>query len=177
MRRFASPVSVSTLLVAFALTACSDKTPPATWSKVDPPIVTNETDDVAVNEGILSDGTYWAEIAPISGSGDIAFRVVKARFGATCETWAKENGFEFCANDYAVEEQPDGYVALDNLASISVAKADGPGTNYSINADVLRGLIRGDIDGAPDGYSWVPFPFVVTVTNGNVTTAEQYWVP
>lgn len=170
--------STSVVVVMLLLTACSDRTPPAaSWRTVDPPTVATETDDIAVNGGTLGDGVYWAEVAPVSGSGDTVFHVVKARFGKTCEAWAKDNGLEFCANDYAIENEPDAYVALDELASVSVAKDDGPGFNYSINADVLKGLIRDDIDGAPDGYAWVPFPFVVTVTNGYVTSAEQYWVP
>lgn len=146
--------------------------------KVEPPKVSTETDDVAVNDGTIGDGTYWAEIAPVSGSGDIVFRVLKARFGETCLKWAKDMGLEDgCLNDYNVESYPVAYVALDEMAEVSVAKADGPGTSYSINADVLKGLVRGDINGAPEGYAWVPFPFVVAVTNGYVTTAEQYWVP
>lgn len=145
---------------------------------VDPPAVSTETDDVAVNNGTIGDGTYWAEIAPVSGPGDIVFRVLKARFGETCLKWAKDMGLEDgCLNDYSVESHPVAYVALDDQATVSVAKTDGPGTNYSINGDVLKGLVRGDIDGSPDGYAWVPFPFIVVVTNGYVTTAEQYWVP
>lgn len=169
---------VPALLVSLGLTACSDKMPPATWVKVEPPKVSTETDDITVNEGTLSDGTYWAEIAPVSGSGDIVFRVLKARFGETCLKWAKDMGLEDgCLNDYNVESYPVAYVALDEMADVTVTKPDGPGTGYSINADVLKGLVRGNITDAPDNYSWVPFPFVVTVTNGYVTTADQYWVP
>lgn len=178
MRRSIRLALVPTLLVSLGLTACSDKTPPATWMKVEPPKVSTETDDIAVNEGTLGDGTYWAEIAPVSGSGDIVFRVLKARFGETCLEWAKDMGLEDgCLNDYNVESYPVAYVALDGTAEVSVAKADGPGTSYSINADVLKDLVRGDSNGAPDGYSWVPFPFVVTVINGFATTARQFWVP
>lgn len=160
------------------LGACSDKVPPeASWARVDPPVVEAETDDVTVINGKLEDGRYWATVAPVSGSGEIVFRVVKVRFGDACEAWAKERGLEFCANDYAVEEFPDAYVALDELAEVTVSKADGPGTNYSVNGDTLKGLVRGDIDNATEGYVWTPFPFVATVTNGFVTSAEQYWVP
>ena len=170
---------MSAIVLALVVVACSDRTPPAaSWMVVDPPVVSTETDDVAVNDGTIGDGTYWTEIAPVSGSGDIVFRVLKARFGDTCLKWAKDVGLEDgCLNDYNVESYPVAYVALDEMAEVSVAKADGPGTSYSINADVLKGLIRGDINGAPEGYAWVPFPFVVAVTNGYVTTAEQYWVP
>jgi hypothetical protein len=42
---------------------------------------------------------------------------------------------------------------------------------------VLRKLVDGRTTDGPSGYSWTPFPFLVTVTNGRVTTARQYWVP
>ena len=172
-----SPAVVAAALILI-LGSCRDPSAPeATWAEVDPPVVTEQTDDVRVAGGQLADGTYWAEIAPVSGTGEIVFRVVKARFGATCEEWAKDNGLEFCANDYAVESFPDAHVALDELAAVSVARPDGPGTNFSINPDVLKGLIRGDDLGEPEGYSWAAFPFVVVVTNGFVTSAEQLWVP
>lgn len=169
---------MSTVAVVLVVAACADTTPPATWTKVTSPVVSSQTDDVAVEGTTLNDGTYWAEIAPVSGSGDIVFRVLKARFGATCTKWATDMGLDDgCLNDYNVESYPVAYVALDPKASVTVAESDGPGTSYSINADTLQKLVNGDTQDAPGGYSWVPFPFVVTVIDGYVTTAEQYWVP
>lgn len=170
-----------TVVLIVSSTACSDTTPrTASWETTNPPIVKTETDDVTVTNGTLADGTYWAEIARISGSGDIAFRVTKARFGDTCETWARDNGLEFCANDYAVESYPDAYVALDDDAAISVAKPDGPGTNYEIDTTTLKELMAdaqpaGDV--VPTGYSWTPFPFIVGVADGYAIDADQFWVP
>lgn len=165
--------------IAFLVTfgGCSRTNPPASWNVVDPPVVKTETDDV-VDGATLTDGTYWAEIALVSGNDDVVFRVLKARFGNTCMKWAEDNGMtEGCMNDYHVESYPDAYVGLDKLADVTVAKLDGPGTSYSINADTLKKLMQGDKTNAPDDYTWVPFPFVVTVINGLVTTAAQYWVP
>jgi len=122
-----------------------------------------------------------ATVSLTSGTGDVVFRVMKARFGGTCVKWAKDNGMtDACMDDYNVDSFTDAYAALDDRAEVSVAKADGPGTNYSINVDTLKALMHGadaELGGAPKGYSWVPFPFVVAVTNGYVTTANQYWVP
>lgn len=183
MRRSVSAVALFCLLGSIAVTAsgCSKEPPAASWAKVASPVVKTATNDVTVDNGTLADGTYWATIALASGSGDIVFRVLKARFGATCTKWAKDNGMtDACMDDYNVESYPDAYASLDNRAEVSVAKPDGPGTSYSINVDTLKALMHGDITeggDVPAGYSWVPFPFVVTVTNGYVTTAAQYWVP
>lgn len=167
-----------TLVATLALSACSSKNPPATWAKVDPPVIKGETDEIVVDKGTLADGSYWATIAPVSGSSEIAFRVLKARFGDACYAWAKENGIEDgCLNDYHVDDWPDAYVALDKMADVSVATADGPGTSWSINADTLKRLVFGGSVDAPKNYTWTPFPFLVTVTNGRATTAQQYWVP
>ena len=174
-------LAVSLLAVAGVSAACAASVPAATWKKIAAPVIKGQTDDITVNEGTLADGTYWATIALASGSGDIVFRVLKARFGAACTKWAKNNGVtDACMDDYNVESYPDAYASLDNRAEVSVAKPDGPGTNYSINVDRLKALMHGEMaqsDKVPAGYSWVPFPFVVTVTNGYVTTAAQYWVP
>jgi len=166
--------------IAFLVTfgGCSRTNPPASWNVVDPPVVKTETDDVVVDGATLADGTYWATIALVSGNDDVVFRVLKARFGDTCTQWAEDNGMaDGCMNDYDVESYPDAYVGLNKLADVTVAKLDGPGTSYSINADTLNKLMQGDKTNAPDDYTWVPFPFVVTVINGLVTTAAQYWVP
>jgi hypothetical protein len=174
---------VSSILATLALltfVACSDSAPPSSWAVVDPPTVVDETDDVVSTNATVGDGTYWAELALVSGSGDIAFRVTKARFGDACEAWARDNGLEFCANDYAVESYPDAYVAVDEDAAVSVAEPDGPETNYSINTTTLEELIGGATplgDVVPSGYLWTPFPFVVVVADGYVVRADQLWVP
>lgn len=177
--RVKSRLGFGLVIAAIALGAgCSRSNPPASWSEVDPPVVKTETDDVVVDGATLADGTYWATIALVSGNDDVVFRVLKARFGDTCTQWAEDNGMaDGCMNDYDVESYPDAYVGLDKLADVTVAKLDGPGTSYSINADTLKKLMQGDKTNAPDDYTWVPFPFVVTVINGLVTTAAQYWVP
>jgi hypothetical protein len=165
----------------FTLGGCSKEPPESSWAKVKAPLVKDQTDDIVVNDGTLADGTYWATISLTSGTGDIVFRVMKARFGDTCMKWAKDNGMtDACMDDYNVDSFTDAYAALDNRAEVSVAKPDGPGTNFSINVDTLKALMHGvntQVGGAPKGYTWVPFPFVVAVTNGYVTTANQYWVP
>jgi hypothetical protein len=144
--------------------------------------VAGETDDVVVVDGTLAAGTYWATPALVSGSRDLVFRVVKARFGTVCETWAAQQGYpEGCPNDYAVDSFTDAHVAVAGDAEVSVAMPAGPGMNLEIDAEVLSQLIVGAEPstgaGGPADYAWTPFPFVVRVAGGYVVEAHQFWVP
>mgnify|MGYP000191479277 FL=1 len=65
------------------------------WRQTVSPVVNEETHDLPDSDSEpLQDGNYWAEIARVQKSGDIIFQLYKARFGATCIAWAKENGLE-----------------------------------------------------------------------------------
>ena len=163
---------------ALAASACGDDDPDTTWAQVEAPSVVDQTDDVVVVEGTLADGRYWGTVALVSGSGEVVFRVVKARFGAFCEAWAADQGREMgCPNDYDVETFPDAHAALADDAAVTVAVPDGPGTNLTITASRLEALIAGAPGDVPSGYTWVPFPFVVRVDDGYVVDAQQFWVP
>lgn len=171
-------VLFASVTLAIAFTSCTDDTPEASWARVDPPTVVDETDDVVVENGMLIDGRYWATASLVSGTSDIVFRVAKARFGEACMAWAAEYGTEgSCMNDYNVESSSDVTVALDALATVTVAQMDGPGTSYAINADALKMLMKGGSEGLPGDYQWSPFPFVVDVIDGKVVDAAQFWVP
>lgn len=160
-------------LVVVGLVGCTSE---ASWQPVAPPSAAT-TDEVRIENTRLDDGTYWAEIAAVSGTRTVVFRVMRARFGEDCRRWADENGYtDACMNDYEVEEWPDAHVSLDEDAKVSVALPDGPEGNYRIDTDTLKELAFG-ADMGPVGYQWTPFPFIVTVENGTVTNADQLWVP
>lgn len=159
-------------------TSTTASAPAATWATVRPPTVTGSTDPVTFSNGKLADGTYWATLSPVSGSGDLVFTVARAYFGADCTTWAAERGMtEGCPNDYAVDDSNTALVAMNEGSTASVAAATGPGTNYSITAETLRGLFDGTSSSPVPGYQWTPFPFLVSVRNGFVLDARQFWVP
>jgi hypothetical protein len=147
------------------------------WERVLPPEV-SETDEVRVLGSDLEDGTYWANVAPVSGDDDVVFHVTRVRFGQVCERWAAEMLREdACLNDYGVEEYPEAYAGIAPYARVSVAMPGAPGENLLIDAATLRHLVRKDVLVLPAGYEWVPFPFVVSVEAGGITEAHQYWVP
>jgi len=150
------------------------------WRSTASPVAKNETHDLPASDlETLQDGTYWAEISRIQKSGDIIFQLYKARFGATCTAWAKENGLEEgCLNDYSVESGYQTFVVdLSAKARISVAQQDMPGMSYRISQAELRAAMEGRSQSVPQGYEWVPFPFLVHVANKEVVSAEQFWVP
>lgn len=163
------------------LTACEAGSvapaPKPSWEITASPQVT-VTDEVRVVGADLADGTYWAGVSSVSGSDDIVFNVTRVRFGEACLAWAAEMlRDDACLNDYGVEEYPEAFVSISPLARVSVATPDGPGRNLRIDTTTLRRLISGDTFPLPDGYFWVPFPFVVTVEDATVVEAHQLWVP
>jgi len=136
--------------------------------------VETATDTVGEPDDAVADGRYWGTIVKDTFTFDLDI----ARFGATCEEWAAARGMqESCPNDYAVEDVDGPQVALADDARVSVAAPSGPGTSWWIDGATFTRIAGGDTVGVPAGYSWTPFPFVVTVENGSVTTAEQLWVP
>jgi hypothetical protein len=152
--------------------------PAATWAEIAPPIVEGETDPVVVEGGVLNDGYYWGSVTSVSGSGELVFEVTQVRFGRTCEEWAAGMGGTVeCMNDYGVQVDPSALVSLADDAEVSVAAPGGPGTNHTIDAATLVGLVDGTVVSPLPDYVWTSFPFVLVVEGSVVTSAHQFWVP
>ena len=152
--------------------------PVANWEEIAPPIIEGETDPVVVEGGVLNDGYYWASVSSVSGSGELVFKVTQVRFGTACEEWAATMGGTVeCMNDYGVQVDPTALVSLADDAEISVAPPGGPGTNYTIDAPTLIGLVDGTVVSPLPDYVWTSFPFVIVVEGSVVTSAHQFWVP
>ena len=150
------------------------------WRQTVSPVINDETHDLPDSDSeSLQDGKYWAEIARVQKTGDIIFQLYKARFGATCIAWAKENGLEEgCLDDYSVENNSGNFfVGFSQNARVSVAQQDMPGKSYRITQETLRAAMQGQVKESPQDYEWVPFPFLVHVANKEVVSAEQFWVP
>ena len=176
-------VVVQTVLVVsvlMILTGCATSADPAakpSWANVASPVA-ESTDPVLTENGEVNPGTYWAEVARVSGTSDIVFRITRVYFREECDKWAMEtmNDNE-CFNDYGVQEFPDAYASISPVAKVSVADQQGPGTNLSVDTATIKNLVLMEYVNAPLAYSWVPFPFIVRVEQGTVVEAHQFWVP
>ena len=84
-------------------------------------------------------------------------------------------------SDIYVPEQPaaDRDIELRPDLFISVARPDRPNVSYAVQPGELARLVNGGApsEGAPDGYRYVPFPYLITVTGGVPTRLEQLWAP
>ena len=151
----------------------------APWTKVSPKFsLGDSTAPIVLKDGRLPNGTYWATVHRVLNSGDIVFRVMQTRFGATCDAWAKDNGMpEGCANDYAVADFDTELLAVDDADVVTVAEGSNPGNSFVIDFDTLRKLVRGDDVEIPVEYTWVNFPFILAIEDGVPVEINQFWVP
>ncbi|MFM8870743.1 MAG: hypothetical protein ACKOFD_04110 [Actinomycetota bacterium] len=149
------------------------------WSEATPVKVPEITDEVVVKEGVLLDGQYWAMDAEVDASGDLIFSIARVRFGAVCEQWAKEQGRGDvgCLNDYAVDTTLSALVPARDALKVSVVSVSDQARRYDISEEAMVQLLAGDTSGSPRDFDFAPFPYVVTVLNGTVLTADQVWVP
>lgn len=128
--------------------------------------------------GALADGVYWA-VHTGDGAGGPTFEVYQAFFGDECVSEAESRGDE-CLNDIFVPA--DEYRTVEGMkwgddAVISVSDVNTQ-QSYRITAAELATLQTGSPGaGAPSGFMYVPFAFMVTVEDGKITGYEQVWTP
>lgn len=171
---------------AVALSACGSDAGPGTvhlYDRAPVPAVPDRT--MAIDVGVvngnaitgrLPDGVYWALPTADNDAEHIGFDVSQALFGPTCSS---QLGADECPNDYGVVDDPHGTitVAATDLEVVSVVSEDQQ--NYAVDGPELAALAGGKAPSAtaPEGFAYVPFPFLLTVSNGTVTEARQIWVP
>jgi hypothetical protein len=128
----------------------------------------------------VDDGTYWATVVG-QGTGDggarfISFRFAQAFFGDACTA---KFGNDACDNDLGTLETPSGTMPLF-LGASRISVAD-PSTqqSYAVSGDVLFELLADPTAavGAPPGYLYAPFAYLLQVQGGQIVVAEQVWTP
>ncbi len=173
---------IAVVVLAIGLSSCASATEPlpviGAWTETSAPAVGDSTDAVVVDNGMITDGTYWAWVDHVLKTDQIVFHIGRAYFGETCNAWALEHGMpEGCMDDYYVDTTDTAILAIANEARVTVALADQPGISYAVSTPILRNLVLTKIRGPISGYHWVDFPFIVRTHNSVIIDAQQIWVP
>ena len=161
--------SVPTTIAPAPGPAVPDQTDPIDPSWPDP--ATGELQSVA-------DGTYWGTVVGHGGSGPqfVTFKLTQAFFGEACTA---QFGADGCDNDVATLEEPSGTMPMFISAGLLTVADPTTQQSYVISGDMLIGLLS-DPTGAGTlvpGYVYVPFPYLLHVTGGQIVSAEQVWTP
>ena len=130
--------------------------------------------------GAVPDGIYWGSTQPGNITDVVTFDLTQAYFGEFCMAHFGETAADDCVNDYGVVADPHGLLVVpaERLTVVSVTDS-ATQKNYSIDGGELARLVAGAPPAAtaPAGYSYVAFPFAITITGGTIVSATQIWVP
>ena len=131
----------------------------------------------------LPDGSYYVVLkgaAAHTSVPRVTMTIYQLLTGPEAIAAAQADGHGLDSDLY-VPEQPSAQRDLELQPDllISVARPDRPNVSYAVSATELTRLVNGGppSPGAPDGYQYVPFPFLVTVAGGVPTRVEQLWAP
>lgn len=128
-----------------------------------------------------ADGTYWGNVVADVASEALRVELSRVFMGQACWDRVAALGFtdgEACLNDYRVEDDTTILISVPDAARASVARADGPGVSYRVDAGLLEAMSEvQNVGDVPIDSSYTPFPVVVTVRDGSVVAVDQYWVP
>ncbi len=165
---------------SLALTACAGDDGPDTVKLYDRAPVPGVPDRTAVVDPAMStfatDGEYWADLSGGTVDETLTFLLTQAFFADAC---AAELGIDECPNDFGTLDEPNALVTVEmmNIGSATVV-ADNR-QNFAVTPQELSILAGGQPPsaGAPEGFTYVPFPFLLTVRDGKIVEAHQIWLP
>jgi hypothetical protein len=171
MRRRFVPLALAAALLAGG---CSKDGPPTVqlYTRVPVPAVPDRTAPPSVSE----DGQYWATAVTFSKNNGLEFSLAQAFFGDTCTT---ELGADRCANGFGVDDSKKAGLSISpgGLPLVTVVAANGQ--NYAIDGAELARLVTGESPSAsaPTDYKYIAGPFLVTVSGGTFTAANEILTP
>jgi predicted small lipoprotein YifL len=149
-------------IVALTLAACGDDGPAKFAELYDtaPPAAVPASTDPVPASGPIPYGTYWA----VATSPELGFRITQATFGDSVTEIAEP------ARDLT---SPPSAILTATVVD------EATQVNYAVTGDELARLIAGEPANTPEGvtFAYTPFPFLLTVRDGQVTTALQIWMP
>ena len=154
-------------VAALALVACSDPGPGKVhpYDRAPVPAVPDRT-HLVTSSGTIADGQYWAVLSEEDRSGDdvLTFVLQYAEFGSDGSITVTEQPSR------TVKGWPDWLVTLTVVASTR--------QNYAVPVDEVGRLASGAAPSAeaPEGYAYVDYPYLVTISSGQVVEAHQIWL-
>ncbi|MCB0979093.1 MAG: hypothetical protein M9961_14125 [Ilumatobacteraceae bacterium] len=148
------------------------------YDEVSPPTVPSTHTTAPTASGTLPDGTYWT----LYNGGDEmlpSVTVYQAFFGPECITQAAAMGDE-CLNDIFVQGDPsrdiDDMPFADDVY-LTVADAATMHSFWITPAELVQIRASSPSAGAPAGYDYVPFAYMMTVEDGVIVSFQQVWTP
>ena len=129
----------------------------------------------------LPDGTYYGVIEGATADPPrVAVTIYELLTGPDAIAAAQADGAGLDSDIY-VRPTPSAAreIVLAPDLAISVAQPDRPGISWAVTPAELLALIGGGPPsaGAPEGYRYLPFPFLITVAGGQPARLEQLWSP
>ena len=128
--------------------------------------------------GVLADGVYWVSYTG-GAAATPSITIFQAFFGDECISKAAEVGGE-CNNDYFVLDPPSRDINDLPFAPgvwLTVADMNTMLSHWITPVELAKIATSSPSAGAPAGFEFIPFPFIMTVTSGEITAFEQLWVP
>jgi hypothetical protein len=129
------------------------------------------------------DGDYYVVVRGAAADAPaprLAVTIYQLLTGPDAIAAAQADGVGLDSDVYIpADPATDRDIELTADLPISVARPDRPGVSYAISAGELARLVDGAAPeaGAPEGYRYVEFPFLVTVQGGQPTAVQQLWAP
>jgi hypothetical protein len=127
----------------------------------------------------LPDGAYYAVVdgAGIDPAPYVDVTIYQLVTGPEALDAAAADG-EGLDSDIYVRPAPAVPRRVPLPAVLSVARPDRPDVSYGVSAgELVRLVVGAPPTGAPSGYRYLPFPYLVTVAGGVPVSVEQLWSP
>ena len=168
--------------LSLALAACGGDEGPGTVELYDRAPVPGVPDRTAIVDPSMSvpvpDGQYWADLMGGSNGDNpgFVFLLTQAFFADAC---AEELGLDNCPNDFGTLDEPSVTINVlwSDVGAVTVV-ADNR-QNFAVTPLELYLIAGGEppSEGAPDSFAYVPFPFLLSVSDGKIVEARQIWLP
>jgi hypothetical protein len=171
-----SSTTTSTSSTTSTTAAPTTTRPSGLYEPVPGPSLTGERTDEFAGDGPLGNGQYWVTYNGTTTPDAPFVSLFIAYFGEACVEAAAAFNDE-CFGDLFVTPTPtrdidDVPVSDDALITVADARSS---SNYRITFDELSVASTGlPSPEAPDGYTYYPFAFLMTVIDGEIVAFEQF---